>query len=252
MKTKYKSYNHIDSANRIDGILSVSDSSFPEVDEIPSLDKLTYKNGFYVNCSALFVDIRSSSELPNKHKRPTLAKIYRSYISEVVAIMNANTNCSEIRIDGDCVSGIYNTPQKHQIDSVFSDAFTINSLIKILNYKFKKKSISEIDIGIGIDYGRALMIKSGFNGSGLNEVVWMGAVVNGASNLCGKANKGWGNEVIFVSDVIYSNLNDHNKGLLSKNYDHDCYHGNVINTQMEEWYDENCKDTSGGSRGLFY
>ena len=100
MKTKYKAYNHIDSASRIDGILSESDSSFPEVDEIPSLDKLTYKSGFYVNCSALFVDIRSSSELPNKHKRPTLAKIYRAYISEVVAIINANVNCSEIRIDG--------------------------------------------------------------------------------------------------------------------------------------------------------
>jgi class 3 adenylate cyclase len=252
MKTNYKAYNHIDSASRIDGILSESDSSFPEVNEIPSLDKLTYKNGFYVNCTALFVDIRSSSELPNKHKRPTLAKIYRAYISEVVAIMNANVNCSEIRIDGDCVSGIYNTPQKHQIDNLFSVASAIHSLIKILNYKFKKKSITEIDIGIGIDYGRALMIKSGFSGSALNEVVWMGDVVNGASNLCGKANKGWGNEVIFVSDMIYSNLNDHNKGLLSKNYEHDCYHGNVINTQMQEWYDENCKDTTNGLRGLLY
>jgi class 3 adenylate cyclase len=252
MKTNYKAYNHIDSASRIDGILSESDSSFPEVNEIPSLDKLTYKNGFYVNCTALFVDIRSSSELPNKHKRPTLAKIYRAYISEVVAIMNANVNCSEIRIDGDCVSGIYNTPQKHQIDNLFNVASAIHSLIKILNYKFKKKSITEIDIGIGIDYGRALMIKSGFSGSALNEVVWMGDVVNGASNLCGKANKGWGNEVIFVSDMIYSNLNDHNKGLLSKNYEHDCYHGNVINTQMQVWYDENCKDTTNGLRGLLY
>jgi class 3 adenylate cyclase len=252
METKYKAYNHIDSASRIDGILSESDSSFPEVDEIPPLDKLTYKNGYYVNCSALFVDIRSSSELPSKHKRPTLAKIYRSYISEVVAIMNANSNCSEIRIDGDCVSGIYNTPRKPQVDSVFRDAYSINSLIEILNYKFKKKNITEINIGIGIDYGRALMIKSGFNGSGLNEVVWMGDVVNGASNLCGNANKGWENKVIFVSDVIYSNLNDHNKDLLSKNYDHDCYHGNVINTQMKEWFDENCKDTSAELKGLLY
>lgn len=252
MKTKYKAYNHIDSASRIDGILSESDSSFPEVNEIPASDKLTYKNGFYVNCSALFVDIRSSSLLPKKHKRPTLAKIYRAYISEVVAIMNANVNCSEIRIDGDCVSGIYNTPMQIQIDSVFGDAYTINSLINILNYKFKKKNITEIDIGIGIDYGRALMIKSGFNGSSLNEVVWMGDVVNGASNLCSKANKGWGNKVIFVSDVVYSNLNDHNKGLLSKNYDHDCYHGDVINTLIQEWYDENCKDSSDGLKGLLF
>ena len=251
METKYKYYNHEDSYDRLDEILDESDTSFPEVNEIPARDKLTYKNGYYVNCSALFVDIRDSSELPNKHKRPTLAKIYRSYISEVVAIMNGNTDCSEIRIEGDCVSGIYNTPKQYQIDSMFGDAARINSLIKVLNHKFQKRNITEIEVGIGMDYGRALMIKSGYKGSGLNEVVWMGDVVNGASNLCGKANKGWDNKVIFASNVIYSNLNDHNKELLSKNYNHDCYHGNVINNDMEKWYDENCKAQSSTSGGLW-
>ncbi|MFY8299978.1 adenylate/guanylate cyclase domain-containing protein [Pseudoalteromonas sp. SS15] len=251
METKYKEYKHEESFERLDEILDASDTSFPEVDEIPSRDKLTYKNGYYVNCSALFVDIRDSSELPNKHKRPTLAKIYRSYISEVVAIMNGNINCSEIRIEGDCVSGIYNTPKKWQIDSMFSDSAKINSLIKVLNHKFKKRNITEIEVGIGMDYGRALMIKSGYKGSGLNEIVWMGDVVNGASNLCGKANKGWENKVIFASNVIYSNLNEHNKKLLEKNYSHDCYHGNFVNTEMEKWYDENCKASATGFGGLF-
>lgn len=246
METKHRVYNHEDSFERIDGILAESDNSFPEVNEIPSRDKLTYKNGYYVNCSALFVDIRGSSDLPNKHKRPTLAKIYRSYISEVVAIMNGNTDCAEIRIEGDCVSGIYDTPQKSKIDRTFQDAYCINSLVKVLNYKFSKRGITEINIGIGMDYGRALMIKSGYNGSGLNEIVWMGDVVNGASNLCGNANKGWGNEVIFVSNVIHSNLNENNQNLLSKNYNHDCYHGNVINIEMEKWYNENCKAVSNG------
>ncbi len=240
METKFKTYNYEDGFSRVDEILDESDKSFPEEDEIPSRDKLTYKNGYYVNCSALFVDIRDSSDLPNKHKRPALAKIYRSYISEVVAIMNGNNNCSEIRIEGDCVSGIYNTPKKHQVDGVFHDAYSINSLIKVLNYKFGKRNISAISIGIGIAYGRALMIKSGYRGSGLNEVVWMGDVVNEASNLCGSANKGWSNKEIFVSDCIFSNLNEHNQNLLSKNYDHDCYHGSVINTAMDEWYKENC------------
>lgn len=251
METKYKEYKHEESFDRLDEILDASDTSFPEVDEIPSRDKLTYKNGYYVNCSALFVDIRDSSELPNKHKRPTLAKIYRSYISEVVAIMNGNINCSEIRIEGDCVSGIYNTPKKWQIDSMFSDSAKIYSLIKVLNHKFKKRNITEVEVGIGMDYGRALMIKSGYKGSGLNEIVWMGDVVNGASNLCGKANKGWENKVIFASNVIYSNLNEHNKKLLEKNYSHDCYHGNFINTEMEKWYDENCKASATGFGGLF-
>ena len=247
METKYKAYNTNQSANRIDEILSQSDTSFPEVKEIPSRDKLTYKNGYYVSCSALFVDIRDSSKLPQLHKRPTLAKIYRAYISEIVAIMNGNPFCSEIRIDGDCVSGIYNTPLQPQVNSMFSDAYSINSLIKILNYKFSKKNITEISVGIGMDYGRALMIKSGYNGSGLNEVVWMGDVVNEASNLCGKTNKGYENEVIFVSNVIYDNLTDHNKSLLAWNATQGCYHGSIINKSMEEWYNINCKSQNTGT-----
>ncbi|TQO99637.1 adenylate/guanylate cyclase domain-containing protein [Vibrio cholerae] len=241
MESNYKVYNHIDSFERIDEILDESDKSFDEVDEIPSRDKLTFKNGFYVYCSALFVDIRGSSQLPNKHKRPTLAKLYRSYISEVVAIVNGNPNCKEIRVDGDCVSAIYDTPSKLDINRVFQDAYSINSLIKTLNYKLTKRSITQINVGIGIDYGRALMIKSGYKGSSLNEIVWMGDVVNNASNLCNNANKGLGNLGIFVSNVFHNNLNEHNQNLLSKNWTHDCYHGDVINTAMNNWHNENCK-----------
>lgn len=241
MESKYKIYNYIDSFDRIDEILDESDKSFDEVDEIPSRDKLTFKNGFYVNCSALFVDIRGSSELPNKHKRPTLAKLYRSYISEVVAIVNGNPNCKEIRVDGDCVSAIYDTPSKSDIDRVFQDAYSINSLIKTLNYKLGKRNITQIEVGIGMDYGRALMIKSGYKGSALNEIVWMGDVVNNASNLCNNANKGLGNDEIFASNVFYNNLKEGNQNLFSKNWNHDCYHGSVVNTGMNDWHNENCK-----------
>lgn len=240
MESNHITYDFDKSRDRIDDILDESDKSFKKLDSIPNRDKLTFKNGFYVNCSALFVDLRDSSDLPNKHKRPTLAKIYRSYISEVVAIMNGNENCEEIRIDGDCISGIYNTPKKPDIDSLFSDSARINSLIKTLNCKYKKRGIEPIKAGISMDYGRALMIKAGYSGSGLNEIVWMGDVVNSSSNLCGKANKGYGNKPVFASNVIYNNLNKHNKTLMSKNDTHNCYHGNIINTEMDKWHDKKC------------
>lgn len=242
MESNNISYDFAKSRERIDEILDESDKSFEELKYIPDRSKLTYKNGFYVQCSALFVDLRDSSNLPNKYKRPTLAKIYRSYISEVVAIMNSNTLCKEIRIDGDCISGIYNTPYQADINSMFSDSAMINSLIKTLNCKYKKRGIEAIKAGIGMDYGRALMIKAGYSGSGLNEIIWMGDVVNEASNLCGKANKGWSAEPIFLSNVIQNNLNDHNKDLVSYNSEHYCYHGNVINTSMNEWNETNCND----------
>lgn len=241
MKSNYQEYNFEKSRERLDEILNTSDTSFEEVDSIPSRDKLTFTNGFYVNCSALFVDIRSSSKLPSKYRRPTLARIYRAYISEIVAILNSDTNCSEINIHGDSVWGVFNTPYKSDIDRTFRNAYEVSSLIDTINCKLKKKKIDPIEIGIGIDYGRALMIKAGFSGSKINEVVWMGDVVNKASNLCSYGNKSWGDREIMVSSVFYNNLKKDNQDFLVWNSARNCYHGNVIQTGMNNWVKENCK-----------
>jgi len=244
LETNYKYYDYEKSITRIDDILNKQDSSFEELKTFPSTDKLTFKNGFYVNATALFVDIRDSSNLTDKHRRPALAKIYRSFISEVIAILNGNSNCKYINVDGDCVSGVYETPNKSDIDSVFKDAYTISSMVDILNCKLKKKNITEIEIGIGLDYGRLLLIKAGFAGSGLNEVAWMGDALNTASKLCSKANKDTSYEIL-VSYDVYQNLNEHNQELLnhiSYNYSLsiDYYGRNVIRIDMNEWYKENC------------
>lgn len=239
MKSNHQHYNFEKSRERIDDILKTADKSFEEVDKIPSRDKLTFNNGFYVNkTTALFVDIRNSSQLPSKYKRPVLARIYRAYISEVVAVINSNNDCSEISINGDCIWGVFDAQYKSQIDDLFSTAAQIVALIKVLNVKFKKKNIDPISVGIGLDFGRALMIKAGYNGSGINDVVWMGEVVNGSSNLCSKANKDW-NEVIMASSDIYSNLNTDNQKLLNWNSNESCYHGNVVNTLINDWAEEN-------------
>ena len=177
------------SAKRIDDILDASNSNYSDKDSIPSRSSLTYTNGFYVNDTALFIDIVGSSDMTDEHRRPTLAKMYRAFISECTALMNASDQCKEININGDCVWGVFETPYKSQVDSVFSIAAQLNSLIEILNYKLEKKGYSTISVGIGMDYGRALMVKAGYFGSGLNDVIWMGDVVNSACHLANKAGR---------------------------------------------------------------
>lgn len=240
MQSNHIYYNFDKSLSRIDEILNTQDNSYEEVNTIPSRDKLTYTNGFYVNCTALFVDIRGSSSLPQKHRRPTLARIYRSYISEIIAIINGNQKCSEINVQGDCVWAIFDSTYKQNIDEVFVTAFSISSIIDVLNCKLKKRKIEQISIGIGIDYGRALMIKAGYSGSGLNEVVWMGDVVNSACKLCGYGNKSYVDKEIMISSSVYNNLNDENKSFLSWNSSRSCYHGNVVNSSMNNWVQNNC------------
>lgn len=155
--------------------------------------------------------------------------------------MNGNVNCAEIDVVGDCVSGIFDTPNKDEIDSTFSVAAKVSSLIDIMNYKFQKSGITEIKVGVGLAWGRALMIKAGYKGSGVNEVVWMGDVVNEASKLANYGNQTSSDMEIMVSKDFYYNLNDHNKTLLTWYSNRDCYHGNVINVEMDNWYKQNCR-----------
>lgn len=237
MEAQYSAYDFSASRNRIDEILDARDASFEELDSIPSRDKLTFTNGFYVNCTALFVDIRGSSELGKVHRRPTLAKLYRAYISELIAVLKSTPKCREVSIHGDAVWGVYSTPYKPDIDIVFGIAAMAQSLINTLNHKLKKRGITQIKTGIGIDYGRALMVKAGYKGSGINDVIWMGEVVNLACHLAGYGNKLYSDEPMMVSDTIWQNLREENRALLKWNYNRQCYHGNVINVTMNEWID---------------
>lgn len=231
------------SSKRIDEILNAGNGNYKDLNYVPSRDSLTYANGYYVNVSSVFIDIVDSSDMTDEHKRPTLAKMYRAFISECTAIMNGASNCKEINIHGDCVWGVFDTPLKKDIDEIFNLAAKLNSLIQILNYKMKRKGYSSISVGIGIDYGRALMVKAGYSGSGLNDVIWMGDVVNTACHLANNAGRYY-YKPVFVSSIIYDNLNDDNKKLLDGPMfidDYYCYQGNIIDLGMEEWYKKNCK-----------
>ena len=241
MESKYIEYDFLKSYDRIKEIIGSSDDSFEELNVIPSRDKLTFANGFYVNCSALFVDIRNSSTLPGLHTRPKLAKLYRVFISEVVAVMTGDENCAEVNVVGDCVSSILNTPYRRDIDSAFAIAYTTSSLIDIINYQFKQNRIEQISVGIGMSYGRALTIKAGFSGSGINYVVWMGDVVNEASRLASYGNQTGYDKEIMVSRALYDNLNEDNKKLLAWNLTRNCFHGNIVRTDMNQWFRDNCK-----------
>lgn len=106
----------------VDDILALSQSNYEEVKELPDRDRLTYTNGFYAYCSALFIDIRDSSKLPQFYRRPALAKVYRAHISESVAIMNSDEQAREINIVGDCVWGIFNTPSSYFDASLWEEA----------------------------------------------------------------------------------------------------------------------------------
>lgn len=239
MEANFSIYNYLDSIDRITEILNSSDSGYTSAEGIPSRSSLTFTNGFYVDVTVLFVDIRGSKALATAHTRPVLAKIYRAYISEMVAVLKSNATINEIYIEGDGVWAVFDTRTKPQVNSVFETAAMISSLVDIMNIKLKKKGYSSIDVGIGLDDGESLYIKAGYKGSGINEVVWIGKVVGSCANLCAHGNKTWSDKELKVSTTVYGNLTDHNKSLLTWDPINSCYEGYIINPSMNEWVKSN-------------
>lgn len=236
MEATHKSFSFNDSLNRMDDILNADNRQYEEKDSIPLRSALTYTNGYYVKCTALFVDICDSSKLTQYQNRPVLAKIYRSFISELVAFFNSHAICREVNINGDCVWAVFDTPQKQDVVNAFYAACGAHSLVNILNYKLQKKQYKTYEVGIGLDYGRALMIKAGHKGSTINDVIWMGDVVNSACHLATKANTVWSpGQTIMLSTELFNKLDTHNQNLCSYNQNYLCYQSNGILIYMDEW-----------------
>jgi class 3 adenylate cyclase len=240
MKSDHAEYNVKDSVDRINQIITAQDSNYEERDRIPTRNELTYINGFYVKCSALCVDIRKSPELPDFHANIAHVKLYRAFISEVTAVMNGNPKCAETYINDNSVLGVFDTPFQEDVDEVFSTGAQISSLIDIMNYKFRKSNLNEIKIGIGLSYGKALAVRAGYKGSGVNEIIWMGNVVEEASKLASYGNKESTDKESMVSEITYYNLNEKNREILSFNPARNCYHGDIVNTYMNLWYKQHC------------
>jgi class 3 adenylate cyclase len=219
-------------------MLELTDGAFTETEQIPASARLTYENGFFVECAALFIDIRGSSALTAKHTQSVLGKIYRAYISECVAVLNQDPNCGEIFIQGDCVGAVFHAPRDEDVDSVFVRAGELNSLIEHLNWRLSQRGYSAIKCGIGVSVGRALMIQAGYKGSGINEVIWMGDVVNQAAKLCHLGNRG-DNLPAQISAGAFARLNGQNRKLLKKfspvflGPTH--YQGNFVSDEMARW-----------------
>lgn len=241
MDGNFKSFSYTASSARIVDILDQPAGQFEETDALPDRDRLTYTNGFYGRCSAVFVDIRDSSKLTQRYKRPALAKLYRAFISEMVAVLNSDAEVREVNIVGDCVWATYNTPYTRDIDDVFTIVCRANTLRKLLNKHLENRGYDPLKFGIGVDWGRVLMIKAGFDGSGLNDVVYMGDVVNRAAHLAHKAGRDWQQPPIWVGSEFNGNLNDDNKKWLTQRFDSEVgtvYTGDVVLTEMNDWIGE--------------
>ncbi|QPH38633.1 adenylate/guanylate cyclase domain-containing protein [Pedobacter endophyticus] len=147
------------------------------------------KKGKILKTCVLYVDIRDSVALTEKHHNITMGKIYTAFTKGVLKA--AKHHGGHIRnIIGDRVMIVF--PSENSFKNAVHCAITINHLSK---YVIRKKFPAvDFKCGIGIDHGELRVIKvglqrQGHEGTENRSLVWAGYPANIASRLTDVANK---------------------------------------------------------------
>lgn len=240
------SYDYESGKKRVDAIL---DNELEIIEKtIPSDSSFTFDNGYYDWVTGVFVDIRDSSTLFSDGDQVKVAKIIRSFTSEIIEILRDDDNLREIGIRGDCVYAIYATSYQKDIYEIADKTFYINTYLKMLNKQLKKKGYPTILVGIGMSSTQDLVVKAGRKDVGINNKVWIGSAVTRASNLSSLGNKN-GISALVYSEISYNNFidklvenNAEAKSWFTRNHDMQngtYYHGTIIDITFNKWIDSN-------------
>lgn len=234
-----------ESKMRVEDILN-SKTLIKDVEQISDDESgFTYENGVRTWIAAMFIDIRNSSALFNNNKQETIARIMRAFTSEVIQILRQNPKCVQIGIRGDCVYGIYSVQTIVDLNNIMLDACYINTFQRMFQIILSRKGWPTFQIGIGLGASKALVIKAGKKGTGINDNIWIGDAVIDAVKLSGEGNK---NNVstIVMDNCFYNNIKDfaaNSEHLYSfyitnvrpAKFKQDIYHCDMVLTDFNNW-----------------
>lgn len=235
------SYDYRQGKNRIETILD----NYMQIEErkkVPSESSFTFENGYISWVTAIFVDIRNSTEIFSSKSEET-AKMVRAFTSEIIEILRNDDNYREIGIRGDCVYAIYTTPKKTDTYECAQKCFYVNTFINMFNKLLKERNIKTIEVGIGMATDKELVVKTGRKGVSINEKVWIGKAVSVASNLSSHGDKNKCKR-IFFSKCSYNNIIDilskNNSSKNVKNWfnyisDYEAYNTGVVKVGFDNW-----------------
>jgi adenylate cyclase len=203
-------------------VKDILDTNFEteEVTYVPEItnSKLTFGNkGLLFEATVLYIDLRDSTAILNKHNKSTIAKIHKAYLHTTVKI--ATSLGGDVRsFNGDSVLAFFQGTSKRSLSNAVKAAMQIRYMLAHsesgINTLLAK--YSAVDFGIGMDDGRILCVKVGIGGDdNTKDLIWIGNAVNKSvviSDNC-KAS-----EYIGISSYVYSNLEDDVKYGTQKNY----------------------------------
>jgi class 3 adenylate cyclase len=220
----------------INKIKQVIDDDFEieDVSYVPDLEnsKLTFGNkGLRFTATTLFIDMRGSTDVLNRHNRSSMAKIYMCYFHAIVTI--AKSLGGEVRsFNGDGMLVFFQGATIDALNNAVKAAMHMKYMLSVDEGGIRKKmdTYSGPDFGIGIDYGEILCTKVGTGGVNNRDLVWVGNAVNKSVKIGDKQSSP---RHVGISSMVYSNLKDY-----MKTYERDTGWGTKERVQMWTGYSD--------------
>ena len=151
------------------------------------------------NVTAVFADLKSSTELSANHSRKETALAY-TYFIRAMAVVLEGFDAKYVDIQGDGIFGLFSG--KHSTFLATACAITMRTQVESrVAVRFGQDTSTDwnLAVGVGIDNGTLLVRRLGLKGTKQNEV-WAGTAVNVAAKLSSLA----GPNQVAVSDRVFS------------------------------------------------
>lgn len=177
---------------------------------VPTINnsKITFGcKGLEFESTVLYIDMRGSTAVLNKHQKRVVAKIHMSYYHTIVKI--AKSTGGEIRsFNGDSLLVFYQGTTKNSLSNAVKAAMQMRyAIVNLINNSLQ--NYTDIDFGIGIDDGKILATKVGVGGTDeTKDLIWIGNPVNKAAKIGDQCKSP---AYIGISSYVYDNLEDYVK-----------------------------------------
>jgi class 3 adenylate cyclase len=145
--------------------------------------------------------------------------------------LNSEKICEEINIHGDCVWGVFKADCVDNYGVVYHIAARLNSLLGWMNVKLKQHGYRQIKAGVGAADGNVLIVKAGYSGSSINDLIWMGDAINKASHLANCAGRN-GLEPILLTESFVQKISRHRQSLVKPTKWNGVFSGNFVAAEM--------------------
>ena len=216
-----------------------------DITSVPTISdsRLTFGcTGLRFEATVLYIDMRGSTAVLNAHNRKTVAKIHMIYYHTIVKI--AKSTGGEIRsFNGDSLLVFYQGTTKESLSNAVKAAMQMRYAITHL-VNDNLKNYTDINFGIGIDYGKILSTKVGVGGTDeTKDLIWIGNAVNKSAKISDECSSPYH---IGISNIVYNNLMDkvkygEKKNILGEVYEVDMWSKSyfIYNGNNEEYYRTN-------------